>query len=452
LDRSAYAKKPGPSSIAIVGGGVAGLTAAYRLQQRGAKPVLFEASNRWGGRMFTQYDFYKGMFCELGGEFVDTGHEDLQKPASEVGVEMQNLTTEGGDDLYFFKSIFHTPKDMIDPAKKTGAFAPIAKRIAKDADKLTDKHDNWTAHARKLDQTSLKDYLEQFRGKAEDWAIDLLDVAYNIEYGLETKDQSSLNLVDFITTDMSKPFSIFGESDEVYRIKGGSSALITALVNALQSKIDMQLGWGLTSLDYKDKKIVMGFDAPGGAQTQNFDAVILALPFTKLGQVKGLDGLKLGEEKLKCIHELGYGVNAKIMNGTTSRVWRSPDSGLPAPSNGTFYSDLGFQNLWERAAFSRARPASSPIIWGPNLDLATLSPRSTPSGPIFPRCRKKWPTASIPMRSRPGSGASIPSRLAAMPAPKRDNTPRCLTWWRNPRSTAACNLPASIPAPTSSAS
>ena len=103
----------------------------------------------------------------------------------------------------------HTPKDMTDPAKKTGAFAPIAK--PKDADKRTDKHDNWTAHAGKLDQTSLKDYLEQFRGKTEDWAVDLLDVAYNIEYGLETEDQSSLNLVDFITTDMSKPFSMFGE-------------------------------------------------------------------------------------------------------------------------------------------------------------------------------------------------------------------------------------------------
>ena len=37
--------------------------------------------------MFTQYDFYKGMFCELGGELVDTGHEDLQKLAAEVGVE-----------------------------------------------------------------------------------------------------------------------------------------------------------------------------------------------------------------------------------------------------------------------------------------------------------------------------------------------------------------------------
>ena len=31
---------------------------------------------------------------------------------------------------------------MIDPAKKSGAFAPIAKQIAKDAAKLTDKNDN----------------------------------------------------------------------------------------------------------------------------------------------------------------------------------------------------------------------------------------------------------------------------------------------------------------------
>jgi monoamine oxidase len=88
LDWSAYAKKPerpakkGPRSVAIIGGGVAGLTAAYRLQAAGATPIVFEASNRWGGRMFTQYDFYKGMFCELGGEFVDTGHEDLRKLAA----------------------------------------------------------------------------------------------------------------------------------------------------------------------------------------------------------------------------------------------------------------------------------------------------------------------------------------------------------------------------------
>ncbi|HLC09365.1 MAG TPA: NAD(P)/FAD-dependent oxidoreductase [Methyloceanibacter sp.] len=365
LDWSAYAKQERPKGpIAIIGGGVAGLTAAYRLQAAGATPIVFEASNRWGGRMFTQYDFYKGMFCELGGEFVDTNHEDLQKLGAELGVEMQKLVADDQyDDLYFFKGIFHTPKEMVDPEKQTGAFAPIAKRIAKDADKLTDKDENWTSYARKLDKMSLKAYLEQFRGKTDDWAIDLLDVGYNIEYGLETKDQSSLNMVDFITTDfitdMSKPFLMFGESDEVFRIKGGSSALITALVAALENKIEMKQGYALTSLDQKGGKIVLGFDAPGGPASESYEAVILALPFTKLRQVKGLESLRLGADKLKCIRELGMGMNAKILQGTTSRVWRSPDSGLPAPSNGTFYSDLGFQNLWDS---SRAQPGEAGLI------------------------------------------------------------------------------------------
>jgi monoamine oxidase len=75
--------------------------------------------------------------------------------------------------------------------------------------------------------------------------------------------------------------------------------------------------------------------------------------------VTGLEMLKLTEEKLKTIRELGYGTNAKVIVGTTSRVWRSPDSGLPAPSNGSFYSDLRFQNLWES---SRNQPGEAGII------------------------------------------------------------------------------------------
>jgi len=101
------------------------------------------------------------MFCELGGEFVDTYNEDIRKLGKELGVEMQNLTTEGGDELYFFKGVFHMPNDMIDPKKKTGAFVPIAKQIAKDAGKLTDKHDNWTAYARKLNALQNKIDMKQ---------------------------------------------------------------------------------------------------------------------------------------------------------------------------------------------------------------------------------------------------------------------------------------------------
>ena len=87
----------------------------------------------------------------------------------------------------------------------------------------------------------------QWGNAKDDWAIDLLGLAYVNEYGLETEEQSCLNLVDLIGIELCEPFKIFGESDEKYRIKGGSSALINALVSALQGKVEMKKNFALTA-------------------------------------------------------------------------------------------------------------------------------------------------------------------------------------------------------------
>src|SRR4028119_1559308 len=48
------------TEVAVIGAGVAGLVAAYELLKIGANPVIFEASDRIGGRAyskhFTEYD------------------------------------------------------------------------------------------------------------------------------------------------------------------------------------------------------------------------------------------------------------------------------------------------------------------------------------------------------------------------------------------------------------
>ena len=166
-------------------------------------------------------------------------------------------------------------------------------------------------------------------------------------------------MVDFIGTDLEKPFEMFGESDEKWRIKGGSSVLINALVDRLKDKIEMKQGWSLNALDYKGGQIVMGFDAPGGPQNQSFDAVILTLPFTKLRQCKGLESLRLSPEKLKTIRELGYGMSAKVMFGTKSRRMAEPEFGLPASRTALLYGYAVSRITGTRAAISRTRAAAS---------------------------------------------------------------------------------------------
>lgn len=53
--------------MAIVGGGIAGLVAAYELMKLGLKPVVYEAS-KLGGRLRSQaFNGTDGIVAELGG-------------------------------------------------------------------------------------------------------------------------------------------------------------------------------------------------------------------------------------------------------------------------------------------------------------------------------------------------------------------------------------------------
>ena len=74
----AQTSRPGSSGsprIAIVGAGMAGLNAAYKLKQSGLTATIFEGANRTGGRMFTARDLLgDGLTTELGGEFIDSNH------------------------------------------------------------------------------------------------------------------------------------------------------------------------------------------------------------------------------------------------------------------------------------------------------------------------------------------------------------------------------------------
>jgi monoamine oxidase len=85
--------------------------------------------------MFTLRDFTpEGQFCELGGELVDSGHTDLIKLCEELGVGIQRLRPEGdaASDIYDVGGKPRLAGDLLDPTAQTGAFIPVAARIAAD--------------------------------------------------------------------------------------------------------------------------------------------------------------------------------------------------------------------------------------------------------------------------------------------------------------------------------
>ena len=72
-------------AVAIVGGGIAGLTAAYRLKQRGVRVVVYEGGERVGGAIWTRRS--EGYLAELGPNSLSTPSPAVRGLIAELGLE-----------------------------------------------------------------------------------------------------------------------------------------------------------------------------------------------------------------------------------------------------------------------------------------------------------------------------------------------------------------------------
>lgn len=297
--------------------------------------------------MFTRKEFNEDhQFCELGGELVDTNHEALRKLAAELGVPIDVIKPENGaEEFYHVGGRLYAAHDMLNQHGR-GAFSRLAHRIADDQEGLLDSAGNFTAKATALDNQSVAAYLASVHNQAPSWAMQLLDFAYHGEYGIPTAEQSALNLVDFIGTDASVGFKMFGDSDETSRIRGGSSSLTDALAAHLGEHVTINRQHSLAAIAKTATGVSLNFDAPSGRVSHEHERVVIAIPFTKLRQVAGIDTVGLSAVKLRAIRELGYGDNSKLMVSTTGRPWMQMGHALPAPSAGEFFSDK-FQCVWD---------------------------------------------------------------------------------------------------------
>lgn len=81
---------PHDARVVVVGAGLAGLTAAYRLARQGVHVQVFEArDDRVGGRCWTARGFAGGRLAEHGGERIDTRHTHIRKLADELGLRLE---------------------------------------------------------------------------------------------------------------------------------------------------------------------------------------------------------------------------------------------------------------------------------------------------------------------------------------------------------------------------
>lgn len=338
--------------IVIVGGGIAGLHCAYRLKKLGVSATVYEASTRIGGRMYTdRATFPDGQHCELGGELIDTGHLTMHDLAAELGIDLLDFKD---DDQTLDPLVAHIDGKILTMQEIITGFTPIAAKIDEALATLTDQDDLFVYYNKpnggeKLDAMSLTAWLDSIGATGP--VRTLLEVAYNIEYGLEPDVTNCLNMLFLISTDTSE-IRLFGDSDELFHTKDGNDTFITRLSEGLDPA-QIELESALTAMrEDADGRYTLTFSRKGSTLEVKADHVVLALPFTKLREVQ-LD-VDFPAVKRTAIEELGYGTNAKLMVGFSSRPWRTMHM-----SNGETFSDLPYQATWET---SRLQPGASGII------------------------------------------------------------------------------------------
>jgi monoamine oxidase len=342
--------EPDPK-VVIVGGGIAGLHCAHRLKKLGVNATIYDAANRVGGRMFSdRMTFPDGMHCELGGELIDTGHQTMHDLAAELNIELLDYTK---DDPNLKHLVAHFGGVELTEQEILTGFAPIAAKIDEALASLTDQEDLFVYYnnpngGEALDAMSLSAWLDSINATGP--VRELLEVAYNIEYGLEPDVTNCLNMIFLISTDTAS-FEVFGDSDELFHAKDGNDTYPTRLAEALDPE-QIELEAALVAIaEESDGRYKLTFARGGSNFDVMADHVVLALPFSILRDVDVK--LELPAAKQKAIKELGYGTNSKLMVGFSSKPWRD------AGSNGETFTDLPYQSTWET---SRLQTGTNGII------------------------------------------------------------------------------------------
>ncbi|NML08197.1 NAD(P)/FAD-dependent oxidoreductase [Sphingomonas sp. G-3-2-10] len=303
LPREARAATAG--KVAIIGGGIAGLTALHHLLEAGVDAQLYEARERMGGRMFTQRPA-AGPAFEAGAQLVNTDHHDMQGLAKAFGVTL--IDRKNGEH----RTMILANGRVVPDAELAEALRGIAAQIGKDADRL-DK--SYARVAAEIDRMSIETYLDRHAALIPDpWVKSLLEGTSRTEYGVEPGQASALELIFNLPTVKGERAEVLGGSDERYVMEGGSSALIDAMTSKYARSI--ATGRRLLSVTRGGGRMKLAFLDGSEAVA---DTIIVAVPAPIMRQIDFRVPLPAIWRAFVAEAELGR--NEKVQAFATATPW-----------------------------------------------------------------------------------------------------------------------------------
>ncbi|WP_343520339.1 FAD-dependent oxidoreductase [Sphingomonas sp.] len=295
---------PPSGRVAIVGGGIAGLSALHHLAKEGIDARLYEARNRLGGRMYTQRTA-EGQLFEAGGQLVNSDHDDIHALAREFAVPL--IDRKSGPH----HSVVLADGAVASQAELARLLGPLAARIARDSEAV----DANPRAAAVIDRLSVAQYLDRHAELIRDPRIRaLIESSIRTEYGAEPHQASALQLIFNLPTVKGEHVEVLAGSDERYVIAGGSGRLAEAIAQAHRDRIET--GRRLRAI--RETGGGMRLEFLDGASVEA-DMVIVAVPAPLLRQIDF--AVPLPARWREFVAQADLGRNEKVQVTTSATPW-----------------------------------------------------------------------------------------------------------------------------------
>ena len=365
-----------PKRVAVIGAGFAGLTAAYYLRKEGIPVSLFEARDRYGGRVHTDDAFINGRLVERGAELIGLNHPLWLMFAQRFELSLNVVTPEANFSGAGLEMPLCLNSTHLSAAQQQRIFSDMENAfVSLNADaNSVDANNPWLHPAAAiLDSVSVGDWLRKLaatRLYSPD-SLQLLKFDLENDQTVDVDKQSYLGLLAAVkggalTTPLTTSPSEYWTHTEVFRCANGNQSLADHLFNFLKEDLgngfDIHLGTAITEIDANDDQI---FCTPEReAQKQEpvpFDAVVVAVPAAVISS--GAISITYNHTTLAPLVQSGPA--AKYISEVKERYWIKHSL---APTG--FHEDLGC--FWEGTDNQAA-------VSGMNFDLSVFAGHSLAS-------------------------------------------------------------------------
>lgn len=310
--------------VVVVGAGVTGLTAAYRLHQAGLRVVVLEARDRVGGRLWTHT--VDGVRLELGGQWVSPDQTALIDLLDELGLETFARYREG-------ESVYVGADDR--RRTFTGEQVPVPAATVAEMDRLTallqdlslrmDPDRPWELpEAAELDAISFADWLARHSDDAEARA----NIGLYIGPAMLTKPSHTFSVLQAVLMAASAGgFEHLVDADFILdkRVKVGLQGVPLTLESLLPTGT-VRLETPVTRVDWDPT----GATVHTASSRVRGERVVLAVPPTLVGRIGFSPALPPLQAQLR--QHQSFGTVIKLHVTYPTPFWR--DAGL----SGTAFS------------------------------------------------------------------------------------------------------------------